>query len=271
MITVYGGRGFIGSQFSDQYESRIMEREQIVPPTGTSKILYLISTVDNYNVLTDPYIDIETNLTHLIKVLEACKGKDIEFTFVSSWFVYGETDLPAKETSHCNPKGFYSITKHAAEQLLASYCNTFSMKYKIVRLSNVVGKSDNKVSKKKNALQYLIEEMRENRDIKLYHAGDFYRDLIHVEDAASGLKFIIDNGAFGETYNLGMGRNYVKFRDLILYLHNKLGSKSVIGSMDPTDFHRIVQVKDMILDCDKLIKLGFQPKYGLYQILDKLI
>jgi nucleoside-diphosphate-sugar epimerase len=271
MIAVYGGKGFIGSQFCSKYESHVMGREDLSPPEGTKNALYLISTIDNYNVLTDPYMDINTNLTHLIKVLEACKDRGIEFTFVSSWFVYGDTELPATETSRCSPKGFYSITKYAAEQLLESYCKTFGLKYKIVRLSNVVGKSDSKVSKKKNALQYLIEEMRENRDINLYYDGNFCRDLIHVDDVVDGLKFVMDKGRDGEIYNLGTGRNYIKFRDSILYLHKKLGSKSRIGSMEPTDFHKIVQVKDIVLNCDKLEELGFKPKYGIREILDRLV
>jgi nucleoside-diphosphate-sugar epimerase len=149
MISIFGGTGFIGSKFYNKYkdESIVIGREDTQPQSN--KVLYLISTVDNYNVLQDSFIDIETNLTHLMKVLDNCKGKDIEFTFVSSWFVYGDTHLPARETSPCRPKGFYSITKLAAEQLLESYCKTFNIKYNIVRLGNVIGKGDGKASKKK--------------------------------------------------------------------------------------------------------------------------
>ena len=116
MITVYGGNGFIGRSFCESIESNKMDRNGICPPTGTKTVIYFISTIDNYNVLTNPYIDIETNLIHLIRVLESCKDRDIDFIFISSWFVYGEVDLPAKEDSYCNPKGFYSITKRTAEQ-----------------------------------------------------------------------------------------------------------------------------------------------------------
>ena len=149
MNVIYGANGFIGSTYSNKYGGHCMGRNEISPPDGTSKIAYFISTVDNYNVFTNPYVDIETNLIHLVRVLEACKGKDIDFTFISSWFVYGDVELPASEESYCNPKGFYSITKRAAEQILESYCKTFGLKYKIVRLSNVIGRNDRKVSKKK--------------------------------------------------------------------------------------------------------------------------
>lgn len=270
MIALYGGTGFIGSEFCKKYECYVVPKFDISPPENTEKILYMISTVDNYNVLSNPYIDIETNLTHLIRVLESIKGKSIEFTFVSSWFVYGDTDLPAKESSHCSPKGFYSITKRTAEQLIESYCKTFNIPYKIVRLSNIVGIGDGKVSKKKNALQYLINEMRLGRNINLYNNGEFYRDLIHVEDAADGIKFVMDNGILGEIYNLGSGEK-IKFKEVIDYLHEKLNSSSKIGTMEPSEFHKIVQVESMYLDVSKVTELGFKPKNSVFQTLLKLI
>jgi nucleoside-diphosphate-sugar epimerase len=131
MISVFGGTGFIGSEFCNQFknDSIIIDRDSYTPVS--EKVLYLVSTVDNYNVLTDSKKDINTNLLHLMDVLDECKNKNIEFTFISSWFVYGETDLPATESSICKPKGFYSITKYAAELLLESYCKTFNIKYKM--------------------------------------------------------------------------------------------------------------------------------------------
>lgn len=268
-ISVFGGTGFVGSEFCNQFSDQIilMDRDATVP--ASNKVLYLISTIDNYNVLTDPYIDINTNLTHLMKVLENCKDNGTDFTFISSWFVYGDTDLPARENSVCQPKGFYSITKYAAEMLLESYCKTFNIKYKIIRLGNVVGKTDDKVSKKKNALQYLINELRNNNDINLYYDGEFYRDFIHVSDVASGIKFIMDNGFDQEIYNLATGKA-IEFKDVILRAKEILNSTSKIGTMDATEFHKIVQVKSMFLDIYKVRSLGWQPSYTIEDILQEL-
>ncbi len=270
MISVFGGTGFIGSAFCEKYKNdvSIIDRSSFKPES--EKVLYLISTVDNYNVLTDPKLDINTNLIHLMDVLNECKDKDIEFTFISSWFVYGNTLLPAKEDSPCNPKGFYSITKYAAELLIESFCKTFKIKYKIIRLGNVIGKSDDKISKKKNALQYLINEMKNNNPINLYNRGNFYRDFIHVDDVVDGIKFIMDHGNDGEIYNLSYGKP-ILFRDIIEYAHKKIGSSSVIGDMEATDFHKIVQVESMYLNTTKLKSLGFHPSKNIYKMIDDLI
>ena len=270
MISVFGGTGFVGSEFCKQFKNEvtIIDRNSFTPIS--EKVLYLISTVDNYNVLTDSKKDINTNLIHLMNVLDECKNKNIEFTFISSWFVYGDTDLPAKESSVCRPKGFYSITKYAAELLLESYCKTFNIQYKIIRLGNVLGNSDGKISKKKNALQFLISQIKENKEINLYNNGDFYRDFIHVSDVAKGIKHIMDNGISNETYNLGCGIPIV-FKSIIDYAVEKTNSKSNIGIMEATDFHKIVQVESMYLDTSKLNDLGFKPEKNIYQIVDELL
>jgi nucleoside-diphosphate-sugar epimerase len=69
-ISVFGGTGFIGSEFCNQYPDDIIliDRDSIEPQS--SKVLYLISTSDNHTMLTNSLIDIETNLipvsyTHL--------------------------------------------------------------------------------------------------------------------------------------------------------------------------------------------------------------
>lgn len=260
-LTVYGSSGFIGTHFCNGRTDIFKQARKEIKPSSP-RILYFISTISNYNVLTDPYIDIDTNLKHLVRVLEGLKElPEPEITFISSWFVYGETpDVPAREDSPCRPKGFYSITKLCAEQLLESYCKTFNIKYRIIRLGNVIGPSDAKASAKKNALQYLVDEMKQNNDIKLYNGGNFIRDYSYVGNIVEGINFLLDNGEYNQIYNLGSGHPTV-FKDLIEEVACKLTYKGNITSMEPTDFHKIVQVKDMYLDISKLLKLGFKPTH----------
>ena len=122
------------NRFCSLYPENIrIPKEKYVPES--KNILYFISTVDNYNIFEDLTKDVKVNLELLCKVLENCKSEDITFNFISSWFVYGKTkNLPVKESNICNPKGFYSITKKCAEDLLVSFCNTFNVKYRIINI-----------------------------------------------------------------------------------------------------------------------------------------
>jgi len=272
-ISVYGGAGFIGSRYLELFDGNLIERNNRDPQTNN--ILYFISTVDNYNIFEDTHKDIDTNLNVLIETLDACKKKfnnNFTFNFISSWFVYGKTnDLPAREDSLCNPTGFYSITKRAAEQMLICYCKTFNINYRILRLGNVYGTGDNKASKKKNALQFLVSQVVNNKEINLYNKGQNIRDFSHVDDICQGIELIIKNEkTINDIYNISSGIP-TKIMDVIDYVFQKTNSKSIINYIDPPEFHKIVQIEDMYLNIDKLKSLGYKQDINIYDGVDRLI
>lgn len=273
-LSVFGGTGFVGGEFcrSTQREFTLIPRDQRDPKSRET--LYFISTTHNYHIFDDLQKDVEVNLRVLLEVLENFRlhperAKAHTFNFISSWFVYGETSLPAKETSPCDPKGFYSITKRTAEQLLISFCETFGMKYRILRLCNIYGPGDGGVSKQKNALQFLVQQLKAGEDVKLYYDGHFYREYMHVSDAARAIDLVLRTGAANEVFNIGCGEK-ILFRDLIMKAKKLTDSKSKIGTMDPPPFHKVVQVKDFYMNTDKLKALGFKPEVSLDEGLEQL-
>lgn len=273
MISIFGSSGFIGSRFSQIYPNQVIPISRHINSPQTSNILYLISTVDNYNIHTNPHLDVDTNLNKLIDVLEECKKyKDqITFNFVSSWFVYGKTpDLPAKETSICYPTGFYSITKYAAEQLLASYCNTFNINYKIFRLTNIIGVGDKKTSKKKNALMYMIDLLKNNEEVKLYDGGKAIRDYMFIDDCCEAIMTCINNAPTGSITNISNSEP-ISIREIIYYVKEKLNSTSNIIDIETPEFHKIVQIENMYLDNTRLLQLGYTPKTTVYQAVDTIL
>jgi len=274
MISVYGSTGFIGSCYCNLYSDKIIpiNREQREPQS--KNILYLISTTHNYNVFDRPLLDINTNLNVLIETLESCRKKynsDFIFNFISSWFVYGKTqDFPVSESSNCNPKGFYSITKRAAEQMLISYCETYNINYRILRLANIYGTKDTKASKKKNAFVHLIKEVSRGRDIELYNNGEDIRDFLHVSDACDAINLIVNKGDLNEIYNIGSGQPRT-FIETMNYAREKSGLNSKFKFINPPEFHEIVQIKDMYLNISKLKNLGFKQKISIWRGLDEII
>jgi len=262
-ISVFGATGFIGSEYCRQFSRNcyLEDREEIYPQHD--EVVYFISTTDNYNIFGDIFVDAEVNIIHLLRVLDGCKKRGVKkFNFISSWFVYGEVDLPAKEDMCCTPKGFYSITKKCAEELVESFCRTFNIRYKIYRLANVYGASDNGVSKKKNALQYLIAEISAGRNINLYHGGNFYRDYLHVKDVANAIEVVRCELPFNQIVNIGSGQR-VLFKDIIEQAHRYLDSKSELKSIEPPQFHKIIQVKDFYMDCSKLHSTSFKQEINI--------
>lgn len=269
MISLFGGTGFVGGNYSKMYPNNIIKISRNSRVPRSKNILYFISTVDNYNVFDDLNLDVDTNLAVLCEVLKNCKDEDITFNFISSWFVYGQTSSPTKEYQNCDPKGFYSITKRCAEQLLISFCETYNVKYRILRLCNVYGNGDQKVSKKKNAIQYMINLLKEDKDVSLYDNGLHIRDMLHVDDICRAINLVLEKGNINDIYNIGSGQP-TQICDIITIAKTFLNSKSEIKSIDPPEFHKIVQATDFWMDTSKLKELGFEQKITLEQGIESL-
>jgi nucleoside-diphosphate-sugar epimerase len=255
------GNGFIGRRYAEMYRCVVNERNDLTPKL--EHILYMISTTDNYNIHVNPHIDIDTNLTTLIRTLENCKHKNTTFNFISSWFVYGDSPLPCREDSPCNPSGFYSITKRAAEQLLIEYCEVHKINYRILRLANVIGPGDYRASPKKNVLTYVANQLKAGLDVQLYDNGDFYRDYIHVDDVCRAIHLVVEQGEYNTIYNIG-NNDAIKFKDAVNYIANQIKSKSIITNV-PAD------ILDMSLDYRKLFSLGYKPIHTIDTMLNSLI
>jgi len=260
-ISVYGGTGFIGGIFCQTYpeETVIIPREERKPQSNN--ILYFLSTTSNYNVFQDLHVDIDTNLNILMEVLEYCKDNDVIFNYMSTGFVYGNDIINAKETDYCDPRGFYSITKRSAEQLLVSFCETFGVKYRILRGTNTYGHDKTK-SCKKNVLGHMVNLLKEDQEIILYDNGKYYKDYMHVEDVARAIKTVLDKGEVNMIYNIGTGHTRL-YREIIYMAKDMLSSESKIVPVDTPDFYKKVQAKNFTLNVDKLYSLGFRHRISV--------
>ena len=267
-ISVFGGTGFIGGTFCNLYPEDVV----LVPKESrnfeTQQVLYFISTTTNQSVFKDLHIDIDTNLSLFVDVLENCKDRDIVFNFISSGFVYGNDVIDAKETDCCNPTGFYSITKRCAEQLLISFCETFGVKYRILRIGNVYG-LDKTVSLGKNVLGYMISLLKQNQDIKLYDGGNFLKDYMYVEDICRAIKVVLDKGNVNEIYNIASGTSFT-FRGIIEVAKDLTRSQSKIIDVSFPDNQKFIQVKNMTLNTHKLNSFEFSCSMNLNRGLENL-
>ena len=268
-LSIFGSTGFIGNNFLKLYPNHIPIKRNILLPK-TNDILYLISTVDNYNIFDDMTKDVKVNLELLCKVLENCKSKKITFNFISSWFVYGKNSIiPSNESTLCYPTGFYSITKKCAEDLLISFCDAFEVKYRIIRLCNVLGKGDKGASSRKNAVTWMINSIKEDKSINLYDEGEVYRDYLHVNDVCKGIDLICRKGKKNEIYNVSSGKP-TKLKDIINLAIKFTDSKSKINFIKTPTFHSNVQSKDFWMDNKKITELGFKQNISIEEIVSEL-
>lgn len=249
----------------------------IIPRDGvvaySPNILYMRGTVTNYNVKDGlPYLDIESNLIHFMEVVVASheRLKDFTFNLVSTWFVYSPKKIPATEDSYCEPNGFYSITALCREQLLRSYCETFGLKYRILRLGNVIGVGDKKISRKKNALQHIVRELAQGRDVDYLYKDGAIRDYIDVRDCVQAIHLVLERGNLNEIYNISNGQGF-NVNDLVKIAHRRSGYISKITEIPVPEFHKVVQMPKMYMDNTKIKNLGYIQQYDIKNSIRELV
>ncbi len=288
-VLITGGLGFIGGALANRFcrehqvtvltrsekgRSRLREPDRVrvkvgqvekiasADCAGMDLVVHCASTVDNYNILTDPYLDVRTNCDGTIALLEACKEHRPKVLFVSTFFVYGNpVKLPVDEESPCEPLGLYPATKLCAEQFCKIYGRLYGFHLNICRLTNVYGPGEAFDNTKKGAFNFLIRKAQRGEPIDLYRGGDFFRDYLYIDDAVAALAVMAERAPAGELYLVGSGER-VMFKDLIECLHRLTGRKSAIGSMEPPQFHQVVGIRNFSANIAKIRALGWAPKVG---------
>lgn len=271
------GVGFAGGCFAELYPQETVKIDSGWHKCYTRNILYTRSTTDNFWPLKgDSHKDINVNLIGLMYVLDNIKNSELRkvttINFLSSYFVYGpQKELPVKEDAICNPSGFYGVSKRCAEQLLIEYCETFNIKWRILRLTNLYGLND-KCSSHRNILQHLVKEIAFSRSINVFNTN-IYRDYMWLDDACKAIKLIIDNGNTNEIFNVGTGRPYLF--SYLLHVAKKYSNYKLEFNYTKEDgLRKRIQIGDFYLDITKLRNLGWQQTKDvtdfIYEYVDYL-
>jgi len=243
---------------------------------GIDIIYHLASTVDNYSVLTNPYLDIETNINGTIRLLEICKNlaKKPKIIFLSTFFVYGneydKTKIPINEDSKTDPLAIYPATKLCTESIIKLYSRLYDIPYLICRLTNVYSENEDPNNKKKGGLNYMIMQAVKGETLSVYKGGNFYRDYIHVEDVVSALNFLENKNMKNDTFLVGFGKP-VLFKDMINYLREITEKKSKIIEVEPPEFHKTVGITNFVADTSKINNLGWQAKIAYKEGIRRIV
>ncbi|OGH30726.1 MAG: hypothetical protein A3B41_04940 [Candidatus Levybacteria bacterium RIFCSPLOWO2_01_FULL_37_26] len=239
-------------------------------------IYHAASTVDNYNVLTNPYIDVETNISSTIRLLELCKNlpKKPKIIYFSTFFVYGNeydrTHNPLNEESKTEPLAIYPATKLCTESIIKLYSRLYKIPYLICRLTNVYDENEDFNNKKKGGLNFIIMQAVKGKLLSVYKGGNFLRDYIYLDDVISALKFLEEKNIANDTYLIGFGKA-VLFKDMIDYLHEITGKKSQVTEIDPPEFHNAVGITDFVADTSKINSLGWNAKIDYKEGIKRIV
>jgi nucleoside-diphosphate-sugar epimerase len=264
---------------SEKVDFRVLELVDISKEkinTHIDYVIHLASPTASKFFVEYPVETLRTAIEGTIKVLEYAKDIKVEgMIMASSLEVYGSNDneelINEKFQGYVDPlevRSSYNMGKRAAESLCHAYAKEYHVPVKIARLTQTTGagisEDDNRV------IVQFSRKISRGEDIVLHTTGESARPYCYTIDAISAMLFILFLGENGEAYNVANEDTYISAKDMAEYLKNNF-NPSIDVRVELNDNMGYAPATKLRLDTTKLKKLGWNPRYSLYEIFTNLI
>ncbi len=225
-------------------------------------IFHLAGQVSHVMSLTNPYPDIEYNITGTVILLEACRkyNSDVIIVHTGTRGQYGTAiKLPVVEDAPTNPKGIYELTKLTQEKMFKIYFHNYGIRSVLSRLTNIYGPRAQMKSNKYGVINWFIRQAIDNETISLFGDGSIKRDVVYIDDCVhSLLGLALNKKCYGEIYNIGNDKPWT-FKQIV----EKILEINGYGKYQLTEFseeRKKQEPGDFYSDISKINKaIGWKP------------
>jgi dTDP-glucose 4,6-dehydratase len=214
----------------------------------------------NSLAVVEPGRFFHTNVLGTQALLEAARRTDTgRFHHVSTCEVYGDLPLDSDESfteeSPYRPRTPYNASKAGGDHAVRAYFETWGLPVTITNCSNNYGPYQ--VPEK--VIPLFVTNALEDRPLPMYASTQNRREWLHVRDHCRAIELALEQGAAGETYNVGSGveASIEEIADRVLELTGKPESLKTIVPDRPGHDRRY------LLDASKIEReLGWHPEIG---------
>jgi len=174
-------------------------------------VMHLAAESHVDNSITTPENFINTNILGTFNLLEIARSyfqglsperkEKFRFLHISTDEVFGalgENGLFTEKSSY-NPSSPYSASKASSDHLVNAWHRTYGIPTIITNCSNNYGP----FQFTEKLIPKIITNALSGNEVPIYGDGNQIRDWLFVEDHASALILVLNEGNPGETYNIG--------------------------------------------------------------------
>jgi nucleoside-diphosphate-sugar epimerase len=242
-------------------------------------IFHCAAMTASADMVAQPVEVITTAADGTRNVLELAKARQCRsIVYLSSMEVYGQTSLAeVKETDLgyldlSDPRSSYPESKRLCEALCVAYAVQHGTPVKIARLAQTFG-----AGTPKNDTRVFAQFARSavaGQDIELHTEGKSRGNYCCISDTVRGLLTVLLKGAPGQAYNIANPATSMTIREMAeLVAEEVCDGKIKVAIMVPEDIRKRGYAPDVsfTLNTDKLQALGWEPRYGLKDIYDRLL
>jgi len=248
-------------------------REQI------GEVDYILHLAANSHVdrsITNPKEFFEDNVMGVVNILEFMrlyqpKARMINFN-TDECYGPAPEGYKFKETDRLKPSNPYSGSKACQTMAAISYFVTYGLDIINTYTMNIFGPDQNReklipkaIYNAKNRIEMPV--FAELNGDKLVGVGQ--RHWLHVDNVGEALVFILENGKYGEDYNI-VGTDELTNEDVVREINSLMGTEPLIKYVD---FHKTRKGHDRryAIDGTKLANLGWVPKKNFKEGLKEVI
>jgi dTDP-glucose 4,6-dehydratase len=214
----------------------------------------------NSLAVVEPGRFFHTNVLGTQALLEAARRTDTgRFHHVSTCEVYGDLPLDSDESfteeSPYRPRTPYNASKAGGDHAVRAYFETWGLPVTITNCSNNYGP----YQFPEKVIPLFVTNALEDRPLPMYASTQNRREWLHVRDHCRAIELALEQGAAGETYNVGSGveASIEEIADRVLELTGKPESLKTIVPDRPGHDRRY------LLDASKIEReLGWHPEIG---------
>tara|TARA_Y100001963_G_scaffold156665_1_gene250848 strand:+ start:57 stop:896 length:840 start_codon:yes stop_codon:yes gene_type:complete len=223
-ILITGGAGFVGTNLIKQ----LLKKDHKVSSvdnysTGKTKnhiegCEYVKGDICDIKNDFNPKFDIVFHLAAIARIQPSFKKPEnyIQTNFQGTYNIVKyciRENIPliyAGSSSHHSGKfkNPYTFSKDMGEEIIQLYQKHFNLKSSIARFYNVYGPYQLTEGGYTTLIGRWINNINNGIQCEIYGDGNKRRDFTHVEDITRGLTAIMEQNAYGYTFEFGRGKNH---------------------------------------------------------------